>query len=100
MHALGMFVQLGAAGAAAHLGHLGHPATSCSARVPMRLDSASEVPGLSSTLTVSVPSLKGGRKERGKKGTLAATSHHQHQRAGQQRRGVAKDQCSSAHPSA
>jgi hypothetical protein len=50
----------------------------------MRLDSASEVPGLSSTFTVSVPSLKGGRKERGKKGTLARADHHQYQGAGQQ----------------
>ena len=47
---------------------------SCSASVPMRLDSASDVPGLSNTLTVNVPSLKGGKNERGKNGTLAATA--------------------------
>ena len=50
----------------------------------MRFDSVSDVPGLSSTLTVSVPSLNGGRKERGKNGTLAATMMHHGQRPGQQ----------------
>jgi hypothetical protein len=60
----------------------------------MRLDSASEVPGLSSTLTVSVPSLKGGRKERGKKGTLAAAAATATSAPASRARAWPKDQCS------
>ncbi|MNX72517.1 hypothetical protein D3C86_1038740 [compost metagenome] len=38
---------------------------------PMRLDSVREVPGRAMTLTVAVPSLKGGKNSRPKKGTIA-----------------------------
>ncbi len=41
---------------------------------PTRLDSASEMPGRSSIEMVSVPSLKGGRKERGRNKALKAAS--------------------------
>ena len=45
---------------------------SLSAASPTRLDSASEMPGFSTMEMVSVPSLNGGRKARGRLGTVAA----------------------------
>jgi hypothetical protein len=41
MHALGVLVQLGPAGAAAHLQHLGHAAQQGLGQLPDALDSAS-----------------------------------------------------------
>ena len=52
----------------------GTPRSRVSASCPTRSDSASAMPGWRITLTVRVPSLKGGRKLRGKKGTLAAAA--------------------------
>ena len=66
MHAFGMLVQFGATGAPPHLRHLGHLADQTFGQVPMRLIPASEVPGLSITLTVSVPSLNGGSEGAGR----------------------------------
>ena len=66
VHAFGMLVELGAAGAAADAISPRAPARRCcSAMKPSRCDSASEMPGLYWTVTSSVPSLNGGRKLRG-----------------------------------
>jgi len=65
-----------------------------SASAPMRFDSSSEVPGCISIPSVSEPSLKAGRKARGKNGTLAAASATATTAAPSSRRVRPKDQCS------
>ena len=52
--------------------------SSRSARRPTRLDSASEMPGRSSIEIVKVPSLKGGRNERGSSAALKAATATAH----------------------
>ncbi len=68
----------------------------------MRLASASEVPGLNISDSTSEPSLKAGRKARGKNGTLAAApAHGQHRHQAIKRLARGNDQASSCvHPGA
>ncbi len=58
-----------------------------SAIAPTRLDSASEMPGLKLTWMVKVPSLNGGRNERGSWTRGERRGHDQHGRDAENRRG-------------
>ena len=92
MHAFGVLVELGAARAAAHLCDLGTCRINSSAKVPMRLDSASGGAGIEHQVEGErAPE----RRQKGtKKGIVERHQHHRQECPGQQRH--ARGQTTSA----